>query len=114
MRTETFQAIQREIARDPLTERQAAELAGQDRNRLLDSKEAAEMLGVAPATLRNKARRHEILRVKTNGRQAFSALRMLWPSATRTPSNHQPTKGARQWSTSSQALSSPTSSASRP
>ena len=74
MKTETFQAIQREIARNPLTERQAAELAGQDRNRLLDSKEAAEMLGVAPATLRNKARRHEILRVKTNGRQCLFRL----------------------------------------
>lgn len=74
MRTETFQAIRREIARDPLTERQAAELAGQDRNRLLDSKEAAEMLGVAPSTLRNKARRHEILRVKTNGRQCLFRL----------------------------------------
>lgn len=74
MRTETFQAIRREIARDPLTERQAAELAGQDRNRLLDSKEAAEMLGISPETLRNKARRHEILRVKTNGRAVMFRL----------------------------------------
>ena len=71
MRTETFQAIQREIARDPLTERQAAELAGQDRNRLLDSKEAAEMLGISPETLRRKARHHLLPKIKTNGRSVL-------------------------------------------
>ena len=47
---------------------------GKTRDSLLDSKEAAEMLGVAPATLRNKARRHEILRVQTNGRQCLFRL----------------------------------------
>jgi excisionase family DNA binding protein len=71
MRVETFQAIQREISRDPLTERQRDELAGQDSNRLLNTSEAAEMLGISPETLRRKANRHLLPKVKTNGRSVL-------------------------------------------
>ena len=71
MRTETFQAIQREIARDPLTERQRDELAGQDSTRLLSTSEAAEMLGISPETLRRKARHHLLPKIKTNGRSVL-------------------------------------------
>lgn len=71
MRVETFQAIQREIARDPLTERQRAEIAGEDKNRLLNTSEAAEMLGISPETLRRKANRHFLPKVKTNGRSVL-------------------------------------------
>jgi excisionase family DNA binding protein len=71
MRTETFQAIQREISRDPLTERQRAEIAGEDKNRLLNTSEAAEMLGISPETLRRKANRHLLPKVKTNGRSVL-------------------------------------------
>lgn len=71
MRIETFQAIQREIARDPLTEKQMAELSGQDSNRLLNTSEAAEMLGISPETLRRKANRHLLPKVKTNGRSVL-------------------------------------------
>jgi len=71
MRVETFQAIQREISRDPLTEKQMAELSGQDSNRLLNTSEAAEMLGISPETLRRKANRHLLPKVKTNGRSVL-------------------------------------------
>jgi excisionase family DNA binding protein len=71
MRIETFQAIQREISRDPLTEKQMAELSGQDSNRLLNTSEAAEMLGISPETLRRKATRHLLPKVKTNGRSVL-------------------------------------------
>lgn len=71
MRIETFQAIQREISRDPLTEKQMAELSGQDSNRLLNTSEAAEMLGISPETLRRKANRHLLPKVKTNGRSVL-------------------------------------------
>jgi excisionase family DNA binding protein len=74
MRIETFQAIQREISRDPLTERQRAEIAGENKNRLLNTNEAAEMLGISPETLRRKANRHLFPKVKTNGRSVLFRL----------------------------------------
>jgi hypothetical protein len=65
MRTETFQAIMREIARDPLTDRQKAEIAEQDKERIIDTKEAAELLGMSTITLR---RIKQIPRIRTNRR----------------------------------------------
>lgn len=65
MKTETFQAIMREISRDPLTDRQKAEIAEQDKERIIDTKEAAEILGMSTITLR---RIKQIPRIRTNRR----------------------------------------------
>ena len=66
MKTETFKAIMREIYRDPLTDHQKAEISEQDKDRLIDTEEAAEMLGITTQTLR---RNRKIPRVRTNGRR---------------------------------------------
>jgi hypothetical protein len=65
MRTETFLSIMREISRDPLTDRQKAEIAEQDKERIIDTKEAAELLGMSTITLR---RIKQIPRIRTNRR----------------------------------------------
>jgi hypothetical protein len=65
MRTETFQAIMREIERDPLTDRQRDTIAAQDSDRIIDTVEAAELLGISTITLR---RIKAIPRVRTNRR----------------------------------------------
>mgnify|MGYP001000206682 FL=1 len=65
MRTETFQAIMREIERDPLTDKQRDTIAAQDSDRIIDTVEAAELLGISTITLR---RIKAIPRVRTNRR----------------------------------------------
>jgi hypothetical protein len=65
MRTETFQAILREIERDPLTDKQRDTIAQQDSDRIIDTVEAAELLGISTITLR---RIKAIPRVRTNRR----------------------------------------------
>lgn len=65
MRTETFQAIMREIERDPLTDKQRDTIAQQDSDRIIDTAEAAELLGISTITLR---RIKAIPRVRTNRR----------------------------------------------
>lgn len=65
MRTETFQAIMREIERDPLTDKQRSTIAEQDSDRIIDTVEAAELLGISTITLR---RIKAIPRVRTNRR----------------------------------------------
>ena len=65
MRTETFQAILREIERDPLTDKQRDTIAAQDSDRIIDTVEAAELLGISTITLR---RIKAIPRVRTNRR----------------------------------------------
>lgn len=65
MRTETFQAIMREIERDPLTDRQRDTIAAQDSDCIIDTVEAAELLGISTITLR---RIKAIPRVRTNRR----------------------------------------------
>ena len=65
MRTETFQAIMREIERDPLTDKQRDTIAAQDSDRIIDTAEAAELLGISTITLR---RIKAIPRVRTNRR----------------------------------------------
>jgi hypothetical protein len=65
MRTETFQAILREIERDPLTDKQRSTIAEQDSDRIIDTVEAAELLGISTITLR---RIKAIPRVRTNRR----------------------------------------------
>ena len=65
MRTETFQAIMREIERDPLTDKQRSTIAEQDKERIIDTAEAAELLGMSTITLR---RIKAIPRVRTNRR----------------------------------------------
>lgn len=65
MRTETFLSIMREISRDPLTDRQKAEIVEQDKERIIDTKEAAELLGMSTITLR---RIKQIPRIRTNKR----------------------------------------------
>lgn len=65
MRIETFNAIMREISRDPLTEKQKSLVAELDRERIINTAEAAELLGLSTITLR---RIKSIPRVRTNGR----------------------------------------------
>ena len=65
MRTETFQAIMREIERDPLTDKQRDTISQQDKDRIIDTVEAAELLGISTITLR---RIKAIPRVRTNRR----------------------------------------------
>ena len=52
MKIETFNAIMREISRDPLTDRQKDVIAEHDKERIIGTEEAAEMLGVTSQTLR--------------------------------------------------------------
>ena len=66
MKIETFNAIMREISRDPLTDRQKDVIAEHDKERIIGTEEAAEMLGVTTQTLR---RNRKIPRVRTNGRR---------------------------------------------
>jgi len=65
VRTETFQAIMREIERDPLTDKQRDTISQQDKDRIIDTVEAAELLGISTITLR---RIKAIPRVRTNRR----------------------------------------------
>lgn len=65
MKTETFLSILREIARDPLTDKQRDTLTQQDSDRIIDTAEAAELLGMSTITLR---RIKAIPRVRTNRR----------------------------------------------
>lgn len=65
MKTETFLSILREISRDPLTDRQRDTIAAQDSDRIIDTVEAAELLGISTITLR---RIKAIPRVRTNRR----------------------------------------------
>ena len=65
MKTETFLSILREISRDPLTESQRNTIAQQDSDRIIDTNEAAELLGMSTITLR---RIKAIPRVRTNRR----------------------------------------------
>lgn len=65
MKTETFLSILREISRDPLTESQRDTIAAQDSDRIIDTVEAAELLGISTITLR---RIKAIPRVRTNRR----------------------------------------------
>lgn len=65
MKTETFQAILREISRDPLTDRQRDTIAGEDKDRIIGTAEAAELLGMSTITLR---RIKAIPRIRTNRR----------------------------------------------
>ena len=65
MKTETFLSIMREISRDPLTESQRNTIAQQDSDRIIDTNEAAELLGMSTITLR---RIKAIPRVRTNRR----------------------------------------------
>lgn len=65
MKTETFLSILREIFRDPLTDRQRDTIAAQDSDRIIDTVEAAELLGISTITLR---RIKAIPRVRTNRR----------------------------------------------
>lgn len=65
MKTETFLSILREISRDPLTDRQRDTIAAQDSDCIIDTAEAAELLGISTITLR---RIKAIPRVRTNRR----------------------------------------------
>lgn len=65
MKTETFLSILREISRDPLTESQRDTIAQQDSDRIIDTTEAAVLLGMSTITLR---RIKAIPRVRTNRR----------------------------------------------
>lgn len=65
MKTETYLSILREISRDPLTDRQRDTIAAQDSDRIIDTMEAAELLGISTITLR---RIKAIPRVRTNRR----------------------------------------------
>lgn len=65
MKTETFLSILREISRDPLTESQRNTIAQQDSDRIIDTAEAAELLGMSTITLR---RIKAIPRVRANRR----------------------------------------------
>ena len=65
MKTETFLSILREISRDPLTDEQRDTIAQQDSDRIIDTAEAAELLGISTITLR---RIKAIPRVRTNRR----------------------------------------------
>jgi hypothetical protein len=55
----------REIERDPLTDKQRSTIAAQDSDRIIDTVEAAELLGISTITLR---RIKAIPRVRTNRR----------------------------------------------
>lgn len=65
MRLETFLSILQEISRDPLTDKQRDTIAAQDSDRIIDTTEAAELLGMSTITLR---RIKAIPRVRTNRR----------------------------------------------
>ena len=54
MNHKTFTTLKQVILDDPLTESQKAEIMGIDFNELIDTKEAARLLGIDPQTLRKK------------------------------------------------------------